>query len=100
MAALLLLAGIAACDKVPLTAPTESTILLFANGSSVPLTGGVDLIATVTEKPGTPVQNGTIDPTEILTNTEPITGAIEAYEAFDTRQPGWIKVELEPTQVA
>jgi threonine dehydrogenase-like Zn-dependent dehydrogenase len=45
------------------------------------------------------VQNGTIDPTEILTNTEPITGAIEAYEAFDTRQPGWIKVELEPTQV-
>jgi threonine dehydrogenase-like Zn-dependent dehydrogenase len=23
-------------------------------------------------------------------------GAIEAYEAFDQRQPGWIKVELLP----
>jgi PKD repeat protein len=60
LAATILLATVVACDKVPLTAPTESTILLFANGSSVPLTGGVDLIATVTEKPGTPVQNGTL----------------------------------------
>ncbi len=24
------------------------------------------------------------------------TGAIEAYETFDQRQPGWIKVELLP----
>jgi hypothetical protein len=56
---MVLLVG-AGCDKVPLTAPTESTIQLFANGSSVPLTGGVDLIATVTEGPGTPVQNGTV----------------------------------------
>jgi PKD repeat protein len=55
-----LLAGLAACDSVPLTAPTESTIQLFANGTSVPLGGGVDLIATVTEKAGTPVQNGTL----------------------------------------
>jgi PKD repeat protein len=60
LAPLLVVAGLPACDKVPLTAPTESTILLFANGSSVPLTGGVDLVATVTEKPGTPVQNGTL----------------------------------------
>ena len=37
-----------------------------------------------------------LDPTEILTQTEPITDAIEAYEAFDQRQPGWIKVELDP----
>ena len=37
-----------------------------------------------------------IDPTEILTQTEPITGAIEAYETFDQRQPGWIKVEPKP----
>jgi len=55
-----LLAGLAACDSVPLTAPTESTIQLFANGTSIPLGGGVDLIATVTEKSGTPVQNGTL----------------------------------------
>lgn len=39
---------------------------------------------------------GAIDPTEILTQTEPITGAIEAYETFDQRRPGWIKVELNP----
>jgi threonine dehydrogenase-like Zn-dependent dehydrogenase len=37
-----------------------------------------------------------IDPTEILTQNEPITGAIEAYETFDQRRPGWIKVELKP----
>jgi threonine dehydrogenase-like Zn-dependent dehydrogenase len=37
-----------------------------------------------------------LDPTEILTNVEPLTDAIEAYEAFDSREPGWIKVELNP----
>ena len=42
------------------------------------------------------VATGALDPTEILTQTEPITDAIEAYEAFDQRQPGWIKVELDP----
>ena len=28
--------------------------------------------------------------------TEPLTSAIEAYKPFDQRQPGWLKVELEP----
>jgi len=42
------------------------------------------------------VQNGTIDPTQVLTQVEPLTSALEAYKAFDTRQPGWIKVELQP----
>ena len=37
-----------------------------------------------------------LDPTEILTQQEPMTGAIDAYEVFDRREPGWIKVELEP----
>jgi threonine dehydrogenase-like Zn-dependent dehydrogenase len=32
----------------------------------------------------------------VLTQREPLTGAIEAFEAFDERQPGWIKVELKP----
>jgi threonine dehydrogenase-like Zn-dependent dehydrogenase len=45
------------------------------------------------------VQNGTIDPQQVLTQTEPLTSAIEAYKAFDTRPPGWIKVELEPAKV-
>jgi threonine dehydrogenase-like Zn-dependent dehydrogenase len=42
------------------------------------------------------VRSGRLDPVKILSNVEPMTGAIEAYEAFDARQPGWIKVELEP----
>jgi threonine dehydrogenase-like Zn-dependent dehydrogenase len=43
------------------------------------------------------VRSGRLDPAKILTQTEPMTGAIEAYKAFDERQPGWIKVELEPS---
>jgi threonine dehydrogenase-like Zn-dependent dehydrogenase len=39
---------------------------------------------------------GRLDPVRILSHKEPATGAIEAYKAFDERQPGWIKVELEP----
>lgn len=46
------------------------------------------------------VRSGVIDPTEILTQCEPLTDAISAYKAFDERQPGWIKVELEPEAVA
>lgn len=42
------------------------------------------------------VRSGVIDPLEILTQVEPMQGAIQAYEAFDQRQPGWIKVELDP----
>jgi threonine dehydrogenase-like Zn-dependent dehydrogenase len=42
------------------------------------------------------VQNGTLDPTAILTEREPVMSALDAYKAFDTRQPGWIKVELTP----
>ena len=36
------------------------------------------------------------DPLQILTHMEPVMNAIDAYKAFDTRAPGWIKVELEP----
>jgi threonine dehydrogenase-like Zn-dependent dehydrogenase len=45
------------------------------------------------------VRTGAIDPEQVLTQREPLTSAIEAYKAFDTRQPGWIKVELEPAKV-
>ena len=41
------------------------------------------------------VASGAVDPVKILTQMEPTQDAIEAYEAFDQRQPGWIKVELE-----
>ena len=42
------------------------------------------------------VRNGTVDPEQILTQVEPLTSVLDAYKAFDTRQPGWIKVELIP----
>lgn len=42
------------------------------------------------------VRNGTLVPSEILTQIEPVTSAIEAYKAFDKRAHGWIKVKLEP----
>ena len=42
------------------------------------------------------VESGSVDPEEILTQREPLTSAIDAYKAFDQRQPGWIKVELVP----
>ena len=43
-------------------------------------------------------RTGVIDPTRILTWREPLTDVIAAYQAFDKRQPGWIKVELQPAQ--
>lgn len=63
-AALVLLGAVgllaSACDKVPLTAPTESTITLFASATSVSPTGSTDIVATVIEVSGTAVQNGTV----------------------------------------
>jgi threonine dehydrogenase-like Zn-dependent dehydrogenase len=46
------------------------------------------------------VRSGTVDPTQVLTQVAPLTSAIEAYKAFDERQPGWIKVEFEPALIA
>jgi threonine dehydrogenase-like Zn-dependent dehydrogenase len=40
------------------------------------------------------VSDGVVDPDRILTKVERLTSAIEAYKAFDNRDPGWIKVEL------
>jgi Bacterial Ig-like domain (group 1)/PKD domain len=70
------LAFIAACDKVPLLAPTGSVISLFPQTTSVSLNSRVTIVATVIENgvaaagsgtttttraaSGTPVQNGTV----------------------------------------
>jgi len=43
------------------------------------------------------VRSGAVDLEPITSDLEPLTGAIDAYRAFDERQPGWIKVQLEPT---
>ena len=45
------------------------------------------------------VVEGVIDPTDILTQVQPLASAIEAYEEFDRREDGWTKVMLEPAAV-
>lgn len=42
------------------------------------------------------VRSGMVDPAEVLTQTAPLASAIEAYQAFDRREAGWVKVKLEP----
>ncbi len=62
LVALALLAAVASagCDKVPLTAPTGSTVTLFSNTTIVPVNGAAEITATVIEAGGTQVQNGTL----------------------------------------
>jgi threonine dehydrogenase-like Zn-dependent dehydrogenase len=43
------------------------------------------------------VRTGRVEPTAILTQVGPLTDAITAYKAFDRREEGWTKVELEPS---
>ncbi|HEY9724768.1 MAG TPA: zinc-dependent alcohol dehydrogenase [Oscillatoriaceae cyanobacterium] len=45
------------------------------------------------------VRSGMVDPSLILTQHKPLTSVLDAYRAFDKREPGWIKVELEPARV-
>jgi len=42
------------------------------------------------------VRTGQFDPSAILTNRVVLSDAIDAYGSFDTREEGWIKVELMP----
>ncbi|MBP7149816.1 MAG: hypothetical protein KBD01_20000 [Acidobacteria bacterium] len=46
------------------------------------------------------VAAGAIDPRRVLTQEQPLADVIEAYEAFDRREAGWIKVKLEPRKAA
>jgi threonine dehydrogenase-like Zn-dependent dehydrogenase len=46
------------------------------------------------------VRAGTVDPADVLTQTAPLASAIDAYKAFDRREPGWVKVKLEPETAA
>jgi threonine dehydrogenase-like Zn-dependent dehydrogenase len=40
------------------------------------------------------VRTGSVDPTALITRHEELVGAIEAYERFDRREEGWLKVAL------
>jgi len=46
------------------------------------------------------VQSGVIDPLTILTQEIPLSDALDAYRAFDRREAGWVKVELQPQALA
>jgi len=59
VAGLALVVSMTSCTHVPLTAPTKSIIALYASASPAN-DGSINLIATVTEEAGTPVQNGTL----------------------------------------
>jgi PKD repeat protein len=48
------------CNKVPLLAPTGSSITLTASATTLPINGATDLIAQVLEASGTPPQDGTL----------------------------------------
>ncbi len=50
----------AACDKVPLLAPTGSSIFLSVNTNRLAVNGTTEITATVIESAGTPPQNGTL----------------------------------------
>jgi hypothetical protein len=51
---------LAACEKVPLTSPTGSTITLTVDKTAVPIGGTATLTAVVSEASGTAPQNGTM----------------------------------------
>jgi threonine dehydrogenase-like Zn-dependent dehydrogenase len=45
------------------------------------------------------VRTGAVRPSEIITQVEELTGAIDAYDSFDKRAEGWHKVALDPASV-
>ena len=69
--------SLAACDTMPLTAPSNSTVTLTTAASFVPTGGSTTVTAFVAESSGTAVQNGTtvrfstnlgrVDPVEVQT---------------------------------
>ncbi len=44
------------------------------------------------------VQSGAVRPDRVLTQHAPMASIIDAYQHFDQREPGWLKVAVEPSQ--
>lgn len=42
------------------------------------------------------VRTGALDPSAILSQQRALENVIDAFKSFDKREPGWIKVELDP----
>lgn len=103
---------LAACEKVPLTAPTDSTITITLSRTSVALNDKIEVFATVIESGGTPVHNGTMvtftgplgtfDPAQAqtvggiarttFTGTTSGTGKISAFSGGATVESGDLRV--------
>jgi PKD repeat protein len=83
--------SLAACDKAPLLAPTNSSISVSASTRILPLGGSTEISAYVIEQAGTPVQNGTavrfttnlgrVDPVEVETRNGVATTTFFAGDA-------------------
>ncbi|HEX4346776.1 MAG TPA: Ig-like domain-containing protein, partial [Vicinamibacterales bacterium] len=68
-----------ACEKVPLLAPTGSTITLISGATALPLNGSTTIIAEVLESAGTPPHSGTtITFTTTLGTVQPSTATTDA----------------------
>ena len=99
----------AACDKVPLLAPTQSTINLTVSTTTLAVNGTAQVIATVTEQPGTPVQNGTLvtftgslgsfDPPEATTVNGKATSSFRAGTQSGTAKIGATSGSAKATEV-
>ena len=70
--------ALSGCDKVPLLAPTNTTIRLIVGLGVLPIAGSTEITAIVIESAGTPVQNGTA-----VTFTSTL-GTVEPREARTT----------------
>jgi adhesin/invasin len=59
LSAAIVFAGSVACQRVPLLAPTGSTITLTASATALPSNGSTDIIAQVIQPSGSPPHSGT-----------------------------------------
>src|SRR5688500_4688187 len=73
--AVITVVAVIACDSVPLTSPTGSTISLSMDRTILPLGGQATVTAVVTESAGTPVHNGTV------VTFQPSIGSVSPAEA-------------------
>lgn len=81
--------GAAACDKIALTAPSNSAITLFSNLTTVNLGGSAQITATVIEGGGTPVHDGTeVTFTTTIGTVDPVTLQTDDGRATVTLRPG------------
>jgi hypothetical protein len=89
IACLMVAIGAAACDKIALTAPSNSTITLFSNLTTINLGGSAQITATVIEGGGTPVHDGTeVTFTTTIGTVDPVLVQTDDGKATVTLRPG------------